>query len=218
MARRSVSTVRVLCATLLLCSPAWCGTPQKSADKTKHIPKTVWNFDGGIFLETDGSFNENTCFRLAGRVVSEHFFDNLKRIDDDDGTRYIRGKETITDFPEEVSLLIVIHDWPCPGQLKADVKDQHREYLTRDMMKQLKLSLFWKHGVELRPAENIKVSYSAVKPVEPYAKELTQELPERFEWAYELAIPSAGVPLSDSLVLVLKLPDGRVAARVAARM
>ena len=73
-----------------------------------------------------------------------------------------------------MSLLIVIHDLPCPGQLKADVKDQHREYLTRDMMKQLKLSLFWKHGVELRPAENIKGGYSAVKRVEPYAKELAK--------------------------------------------
>ena len=62
--------------------------------RPRNIPKTIWNFDGGIFLETDGSFNENTCFRLAGRVVSEHFFDNLKRIDDDDGTQYIRGKET----------------------------------------------------------------------------------------------------------------------------
>jgi hypothetical protein len=218
MARPSGYIGRLLFAALWLCSPAWSAAPQKAPDKTKHLPRTVWNFDGGIFLETDGSFSENTCFRLAGRLVSEHFFDNLKRIDDDDGTRYIRGKETITDFPEELSLLIVIHDWPCPGQLKADVRAQHREYLTREMMKQLKLSLFWKRGVELRPAENIKVSYFAVTPVEPYAKELAEELPERLQWTYELAVPSAGVPLSDSLVLVLKLPDGRVAARVAARM
>jgi hypothetical protein len=37
-------------------------------------------------------------------------------------------------------------------------------------------------------------------------------------WTYELAIPSAEVPVTDSLVLIFRTPDGRIAARVAARM
>jgi hypothetical protein len=216
MATRSFHVARILCATWVLTAPLSGFSAQKGSEKPKHIPRTIWNFDGGIFLETDGSISENACFRLAGRLVAEHFFDNLKRIDDDQGTRYLRGKENVTDFPEQVNLLIVIHDWPCPSQLHGGAGD--REYLTRDMMSKLKLSLFWKHGVELRPAEDFKISFFSVKPVEPYAKELAKELPERLQWAYELAIPSAGIPLSDSLVLILTRPDGRVAARVAARM
>jgi hypothetical protein len=216
MATRSFHLTRILFATLLLAAPLRGVSPQKGSEKAKHIPRTIWNFDGGIFLETDGSANENACFRLAGRLVADHFFDNLKRIDDDQGTRYVRGKENLTDFPEQVNLLIVIHDWPCPAQLRSGVGG--REYLTREMMSKLKLSLFWKHGVELRPAQDVKVSFFSVKPVEPYAKELAKELPEKLQWAYELAVPSAGIPLSDSLVLILTRPDGRVAARVAARM
>jgi len=43
-------------------------------------------------------------------------------------------------------------------------------------------------------------------------------LPEKFEWSYEYSVPSAGVPLSDSLVLVLRDGENRIVARVAARL
>ena len=188
---------------------------QKPGDKPKRIPKTIWNFDGGVFLETDGSLSENTCFRVAGHMIDKGFFDNLKRIDDNQGTRYLRGKEIVTEFPERLKLLFVIHDMPCPSQV-PDPKG--RQYLTREMMSTLHLSLFWKRGVALRPAENFKVKFFSVEPVPPYATELANELPKRLQWAYELEIPSAGIPLSDSLVLILRREDGRIAARVAARL
>jgi hypothetical protein len=88
-------------AASLICGPAtvFASAAQKPGDKPKHIPKTIWNFDGGVFLETDGSLSENTCFRLAGHMVDKGFFDNLKRIDDNQGTRYLRGKEVVTEFP-----------------------------------------------------------------------------------------------------------------------
>src|SRR3984893_9630962 len=131
----------VLIAALLLCcqpiASALAG--QNPGDKPKRIPKTVWNFDGGVFLETDGSLTDNTCFRLAGHLADKGFFDNLKRIDDKQGTRYLRGKEIVTEFPEHLKLLFVIHDQPCPSQM-SDSKG--RQYLTREMMSTLHLSLF----------------------------------------------------------------------------
>ena len=213
----SQTTRAILVAALLLSGHpltlALAG--QKPGDKPKRIPKTIWNFDGGVFLETDGSLSENTCFRLAGHMADKSFFDNLKRIDDNQGTRYVRGKEIVTEFPEHLKLLFVIHDQPCPSQV-PDPKG--RQYLTREMMSTLHLSLFWKRGVALRPAENFKVKFFSVEPIPPYATELAKDLPKRFQWAYELEIPSAGIPLSDSLVLILRRDDGRIAARVAARL
>ena len=207
----------ILIATLLLCGQplAFALAGQKPGDKPKRIPKTIWNFDGGVFLETDGSLSESTCFRLAGHMADKGFFDNLKRIDDNQGTRYLRGKEVVTEFPEHLKLLFVIHDIPCSSQTQDS---KSRQYLTREMMSTLRLSLFWKRGVDLRPAENFKVKFFSVEPVPPYATELAKELPKRFQWAYELDIPSAGIPLSDSLVLILRRNDGRIAARVAARL
>ncbi|HTG28307.1 MAG TPA: hypothetical protein VK818_08795 [Methylomirabilota bacterium] len=188
---------------------------QKPGEKPKRIPKTIWNFDGGVFLETDGSLSDNTCFRLAGHMADKVFFDNLKRIDDNQGTRYLRGKEIVTEFPDHLKLLFVIHDQPCPSQV-PDPKG--RQYLTREMMSTMRLSLFWKRGVDLRPAENFKVKFFSVEPIPPYATELANDLPKRFQWAYELEIPSAGIPLSDSLVLIFRRDDGHIAARVAARL
>jgi hypothetical protein len=148
-------------------------------------------------------------------MVDKGFFDNLKRIDDNQGTRYLRGKEIVTEFPDHLNLLFVIHDQPCTSQL-PDPKG--RQYLTREMMSTLHLSLFWKRGVDLRPAENVKLKFFSVELIPPYATELAKELPKRFQWAYELEIPSAGVPLSDSLVLIVSRDDGHVVARVAARL
>ncbi|HEY8716429.1 MAG TPA: hypothetical protein VIM00_13690 [Candidatus Acidoferrum sp.] len=203
----------IFAAAFLFSQPLWLSA-QKPPDKTKHVPKTIWNFEGGVFLETDGSLGEHTCFRLAGRVTAGHFFDDLKRVDDDEGTRYLRGKEPVTDFPEALKLLFIIHDQPCSAQ----VQDADRVYLTREMMGKLHLELFWKRGVELRKATDFKILFFNVKRIPPYATELAAELPERLEWAYELEVPSAGVPLTDGLVLIVRREDGRVAARVAARL
>ncbi len=203
------------CAALILCSQPVLATAQKSPQKPKQIPRTIWNFEGGVFMETDGSLSDSTCFRLAGRMIAKDFFDDLKRVDDDDGTVFLRGKESITQFPDRIKLLFVIHDQPCPSQLR-DITG--RVYLTREMMSKLRLSLFWKRGVELRPVEDFKLTFFDVKPILPYATELAAELPERLQWSYELDIGSAGVPLTDGLVLIFRREDGRIAARVAARL
>ena len=111
--------------------------------------------------------------------------------------------------------MFIDRDHPCPSQLR-DIAG--RVYLTREMMSKLRLSLFWKRGVELRPVEDFKVAFFDVKPVLPYATELAAELPERLQWSYELDIGSADVPLTDGLVLIFRREDGRIAARVAARL
>jgi hypothetical protein len=91
-------------------------------------------------------------------------------------------------------------------------------YLTREMMSALQLSLYWKRGVDLRQVKNIKEVGASVERIAPYASALAAELPQRFEWSYQLLVPSAGVPLADSLVFVFRTTEGRIAARVAARL
>ena len=177
--------------------------------------KSVWNYDGGVFLKTDGSLPNGVCFRVSGRLDSPEFFDDLKRVDSDQGAVFRRGPETVTHFPEELLLSFVIHDQPCASGLK---QIGTRIYLTREMMSSLKLSLYWKHGVDLRAIGNVAEKSFSVEPIVPYDTSLSSDLPKRFEWAYQLAIPGKGVPLTDSLVLVFRAPDGRIAARVAARL
>lgn len=180
--------------------------------------KAVWNYDGGVELVTNGSIPNGPCFRINGRVSAPDFFDHLKRIDTDSGTIFRRGAETVTQFPEYVILTFVVsdhYDNTCPPRLENAVSSP---YLTRALMSTLNLYLYWKRGVELRPIRGVESKYFSVDPIIPYAAAQVHDLPERFQWSYQYIVPSKGVPLTDSLVLVLRTPDGHIAARVAARL
>lgn len=194
---------------------ALLGTVVASAAPNPDRQKTVWNYDGGIPFQTEGSLAGGPCFRLNGHVNAAVFFDGLKRIDNANGTTFLRGREAVWHFPKELSLAFVIYDFACPAPLKVTGA---KEYLTREMMSTVNLFLYWKRGVELRRIERFAVKDISVEPLLPYAKELASTLPERFTWKYQLEVPSEGVPLTESLVLVLRTPDGRIAARVAARL
>jgi hypothetical protein len=177
--------------------------------------KTVWNYDGGLQIMTDGSLPSGPCFRLSGRATDPTYFNNLKRVDTDLGTLIHRGHDVVTEFPEKLHLSFLMYDFPCDTQLQATGT---RTYLTRALVNNLRLSFYWKHGLKLRPATGVLPKHSAVERLDPFASDLADELPEKYEWIFEFDVPSAGVPVTDSLVVVLRTPDGRIAARAAARM
>ena len=180
--------------------------------------KNVWNYEGGVVLLTNGSIPNGPCFRISGRMTAPGFFDHLKRIDNEHGATFRREEETVTQFPDQVMLSFSVRDFydqTCPPKVENAGASP---YLTRAIMSSLNLSFYWKHGVELRPIAGVESRYFSVDPVIPYAGRQVRGLPEKLEWSYQFAVPSAGVPLTDSLVLVLRTPNGHMAARVAARL
>jgi hypothetical protein len=207
-------TVKFVASFFVFAIPA--GSSQL-AKKNKHVGhvEDIWNYDAGVFFVTDGSLHNGVCFRVNGRMTSDNFFNGLKRIDTNQTTIFQRGKEVLTKFPDSVTVAFTIHDELCPAE---DQQSGSREYLTQKMLSDLRLSIYWKHGVELQPAKGAKEIDARVDRIKPYAASLAAELPPRYEWSYELMVPSAGVPLSDSLAFVFRTPDGRIAARVSARL
>jgi hypothetical protein len=202
-ATRCVVALLLTCATL---------APAGARDKT------VWNYEGGLGVITNGAIPNGPCFRLAGSVTSGDFFDHLKRIDKESGTIFRLGSETVENFPNQLDLTFVVHDHydqTCP---RREENPEAPKYLTRAMMSSLHLYLYWKHGVEMRPAENVERKYFGVREVIPAAVAQAHGLPEKLEWGYEYIVPSAGIPLTDSLVLVLRDAQNRIVARVAARL
>jgi len=177
--------------------------------------KNIWNYDGGVIFATDGALPNGVCFRVSGEVNAGDFFNNLKRIDDERGTVFRRGTELVSEFPETLDVSFSIRDEPCSRGLRETAP---RTYLTREMMSQLQLLIYWKHGLNLRPVKDVKQVEARLERIVPFARGLAAELPVRFEWSYQLLVPSAGVPLTDSLVFVFRTTEERVAARVAARL
>jgi len=170
---------------------------------------------------TNGSVPDGPCFRLTGRVTANGFFENLKRFDKPGGTIFRRGSATVENFPDQLTLTITVHDQydqTCPPAPTGPGGKPAPKLLTREIMSSLNMYLYWKHGVELRPVEGVEKKFFAVRETVPEAAVRTYNLQQKLEWDYEYVVPSAGVPLTDSLVLVLRTKDQQIAARVSARL
>ena len=206
----------VLVVLLLFLFLAPCVSAQ-AARHGKHEGRdqTVWNYEGGVLFETDGSLPNGVCFRIYGIMNSGDFFDGLKRVDTASGTQFRQGTETVTKFPDSVTVSFSVRDMLCPAGMQ---QVGTRKNMTQKMIDELRLSLYWKHGVELQPVKGAKEVASHVDRIQPYATSLAAELPARYEWTFEFTVPSAGVSLTDSLAFVFRTPDGKIAARVAARL
>lgn len=204
---------------VLVLAFSFCAVPNAFPQHKKHEKherdRTVWNYEGGVFFITDGSLPNGVCFRINGRMTSDDFFDGLKRIDTDEGTVFQRDTQPVTTFPDSVNVSFAIRDQLCPAGIQ---QAGTQAYLTEEMIDELRLSIYWKHGVDLQPVQGVKKVDTRVDRINPYTASAAADLPPRYEWSYELVVPSAGVPLMDSLAFVFRTLDGRIAARVAARL
>lgn len=111
-----------LACLLLLCAPLRSG----SADPPKE--RTTWNYDGGIFMPTEGRIPNGPCFRLSGRLTSDDFFFNLRRVESNSGTFFRRGNDIVTEFPDSMRLSFALFDFPC---LDNPPDSGPRVYLTK---------------------------------------------------------------------------------------
>jgi len=195
-------------------SPASLTGAQKSRPELRHVGRTVWNLEGGAFFATDGRIPNGPCFRMNGQVTEHVFFEKLKRIDDENGTKYVRGTEAVTEYPPKLDVSILIHDMPCSFLLK----DKTTEPLTKEDVRNLRLRLFWKHGVELRPTARFTEPVMHIRELQPNITPEANDLQKRYEWNLNFVLPSEGVPIEDSLVFVFETGDGSVAARTSARL
>jgi hypothetical protein len=204
---------RLASAMLLIALPLHACPPAGSS--TRERDKTIWNYDGGVLLLTDGSLPEGPCFRLSGKLTESEFFENLKREDTSSGTVYRRGNDVVTQFPQLLHLTFLMHDLPCDDHLQPTGS---RIYLNRALMSKLRITFFWKRGTELRAADGVVPKNFEMRPALRYVNEAVKDLPEKFEWWFDFDVPSAGIPITDSLVVIIRTSGNRIAARVAARL
>jgi len=192
---------------------------KENAGKPPKLPvgkRTVWNLDGGVFFVTDGHLQNGACFRLSGHLSAADFFEGLRRVDTEEGTSYRLRNKVVTEYPEQVEVVVHVLDFPCSPDLKEFLP---RPPLTRETMSTLRLNFFWKDGVHLRPVEETKRIGADIRRLSSYAIGASaDELAPRFEWNYAFTVNSDGVPLTDDLVLVIKDSEQKICARVAARL
>jgi hypothetical protein len=204
---------RLAAALLVLVLPVYACPPANSRGN-KH-DKSVWDWSGGVLLETDGALPEGPCFRLAGKLSGPEFFENLKREDTNSGTVFRRGNDVVTEFPKQLHLTFLMHDMPCDNQLQT--VGTHG-YLNRELIGKLRMNFFWKSGTQLRPASGIVLKTFEIHAAQRSTAETAKDLPQKYEWWFDFDVPSESVPITDSLVIVILTANNHIAARVAARL
>ncbi len=177
--------------------------------------KSVWNYDGGIMFATDGVIKDGPCIRINGHVSNESFFENLRREDSSAGTFFRRGNEVVTLFPESMHLTLVLTDRAC--DIPWEQSGGPKVFLTKEALESLRIRFFWKHGVTLRNTRGIELRHVTPRSAPIFPGEHAAD-PELVEWWLDFDVPSKGVPLTDSLVIVLVTANGDNVARVAARL
>jgi hypothetical protein len=164
---------------------------------------------------TDGGIPGGPCMRISGDITAPDFFTGLARVSTPDGFEYRRGKELVTEFPQELTLHLQIRDIPCMGSFEAGAP---RRFLTQQIVGALAVRFYWKRGFALRPLKNVTRTKATALQLSPIANMDTGDPVDRYLWRFEFAVPSAGVPLTDHLVIVLRTAEGKLVARVSARL
>jgi hypothetical protein len=178
--------------------------------------RTVWNLDGGVFFATDGHLPNGSCFRLQGQMIAPEFFQGLRRVDTDQASTYVHGNKVVTEYPDQVQIVLHLLDYPCSPDLKDTTV---RPPITREMMGTLRLNFYWKEGVHMTPVEDTRRIGASVRRIGSFATgTAAEELAPRLEWDYAFAVDSEKVPLTEDLVLVIENPEHKICARVAARL
>jgi len=214
MNSRFIFRSAILFGSLVLPAPSiLCA--QKNSKDLKPVHRTSWSLDGGAFFVTEGRVPNGPCFRVDGHVDAPQFFDKLQRLDDDEGTRYRRGTEPVTEFPAQLDVTMTVHDLPC----SIAIGDKRfAPPLTREVMRSLRLKLYWKRGVELHPVGTMIDPRLNIRQLEPNIKPEADDLAPRYEWLYTFTVPSEGVPIDDSLVFTFETAQGEIVARTSARL
>jgi hypothetical protein len=72
----------------------------------------------------------------------------------------------------------------------------------------------------MRPVQESKRTAAEVRRIGTFAAgpAADDELAPRYEWSYAFTVNSESVPLTNDLVLIITGQDGKIAARVAARL
>ena len=208
MIRRSLISLS-FAGLLFISAPVRSGSPDPPHDRT------TWNYDGGLLMVTDGAVQDGPCFHLFGRLTADEFFTNLRRVDTTTGTLYKRGNVVITEFPEVMNLSIVLFDRPCSDGLEVTGSPT---FLSKAVIGSFHLGFSWKRGMAMRPVHGVSLKSADAQLVSPYAEQLAEKLPKKYEWIFQFSVPGKGIPVTDSLVLVIYSADGHIVARVAARL
>jgi hypothetical protein len=149
---------------------------------------------------------EDMCIILGARAVAEDFFNGLEAHKSGERRTFKRQGKIVKFFPAKLIVKIEAAVAPCAGKITLAC-DRCDFRFDDEFMKSLQFDTFWKRGFEQQKAE-----VGVLSEEESDDTATTTKL-----WGYEFSVNSKDVPLTESLLVVLHAPDGRIVSRLSGK-
>ena len=163
-----------------------------------------------------------TCPVFAALLSADDFFEGLEVRQTPLGPEYRKGSQVMTEFPQRVNVSVKTWVWKCGTAQPEDPA------LAKSVLEKLRLEASWKSGMKTRPVKEWSVRLRKPSLQEWMEDPATKKLKEMGleprdpdadgVWLFELTIRDEKIPLSDSLIIIIKTEDGKLAARFAGRL
>lgn len=164
----------------------------------------------GISLGVDSIHTtEDVCLMLGAKAVAKDFFKGLETRTTSEGRTFKRHGRVVKSFPAQLTVKIEAAVGPCVGKGVPDC-DRCSFRFDGAFMNSLQFNAYWKHGFDMQKAE------IGVLSVEQ-SDDLAEIAPSADLWKYEFSVNSKDVALTESLVVVVHAPDGRIVSRLSGK-
>ncbi|HXX44029.1 MAG TPA: hypothetical protein VEJ38_04830 [Candidatus Acidoferrales bacterium] len=152
-------------------------------------------------------FNDG-CASVHGALTAGNFFDDLKRSDHGGQLVFRKSSQIVSEYPESVTTAIRISGDPCVASLPGSPSA-----IFRGNAYSLKLEVYWKHEMQLRPAMLSPVEAYCVGYSSTTGRGESVRIPSI---SCQITVDSKGVPLEDHLIVWIIGPDGKLLTRISA--
>jgi hypothetical protein len=164
-----------------------------------------------MFLGVDSIHTTgDVCLMLGAKAVARDFFKGLRARDTPEGRAFQKHGKAVKSFPERLTVKIDAGFDSCVGKTVLDC-DRCDLRLNDVFMNSLQFAAYWKHGFDMQKAEMEVLSAEQ-------SNDLARVEPSAKLWKYELSVKSENIPLSDSLIIVILTPNGRIVSRLSGKL
>jgi hypothetical protein len=149
------------------------------------------------------------CVPLTIAMTSGDFFNGLRVIETRLGTRFYEHAQQITEFPDQITVFARASMLPCLFDPYIPVSPE----VAKRFMDTLNFTFEWKSQFERRPVE--AVSSQLISPGLSLWPENEKPVPV---WSYIFTVRTAGVPVTNDLVITVRSGTSNQLSRMVIRL
>lgn len=146
-----------------------------------------------------GLVEDGVCYVFGGVISSGDYFRGLRRVDTPDGTVFFKGPIAVAYYPQQLDVTVTAAAARCPPSSPGDSGVWS---LPSSFIESLAFEVAWKRGLQMRKVDRWDIS----------AKERRSD----GIWKVRLRVATDKVPLSDHLIVTVKMPGSNSLIRLAA--